>query len=188
MGDSKAIPPAPDDITNDLVKLFNSSMLSDIQFDVNGVKFLAHKAILCVRSEYFRAMIHFEGNALQAQSPIKLKDVEPGVFPVVLHYVYTNRIRTQCSPHVLPVWRLADRFSMDGLKALSVLQLSTSLPIDNVIDIYLKVIHALPVSDNMKDVCELFMQNHMVEVVRHRTFMSLNKQLVAELTREMVSK
>ena len=35
---------------------------------------------------------------------------------------------------------------MDGLKALSVLQLSTSLPIDNVIDIYLKVIHALPVS------------------------------------------
>ena len=40
----------------------------------------------------------------------------------------------------------------------------------------------------MKDVCELFMRNHMAEVVRHRTFMSLNKQLVAELTREMVSK
>ncbi|XP_076075167.1 uncharacterized protein LOC143046075 isoform X1 [Mytilus galloprovincialis] len=244
-----AIPPAPDDITNDLAKLVNSSMYSDIQFDVNGVKFLAHKAILCVRSEYFRAMVHFEENALkaggqgttqptapplqseavyppkqlynalpsydsltqyqpaipsgpvpgpaqyhnqlptQAQSPIKLKDVEPGVFAVVLHYVYTHRIRPQCSPHVLPhVWRLADRFSMDGLKALAVLQLSTSLTTDNVIDIYLKVIHALPVSDNMKDVCELFMQNHMAEVVRHRTFMSLNKQLIAELTRKMVGK
>ncbi|CAG2247081.1 unnamed protein product [Mytilus edulis] len=41
---------------------------------------------------------------------------------------------------------------------------------------------------NMKDVCELFMQNHMAEVVRHRTFMSLDKQLVAELTRKMVGK
>ena len=47
-------------------------MLSDIQFDVNGVKFLAHKAILCVRSEYFRAMIHFEGNALQVRINIKI--------------------------------------------------------------------------------------------------------------------
>ncbi|XP_052071152.1 uncharacterized protein LOC127709590 [Mytilus californianus] len=245
------IPPAPNDITNDLAKLVNSSVFSDIQFDVNGVKFLAHRAILCVRSEYFRAMIHFEENGsrargqgttqptapplpseevyqpeqmcnappsydsvtqyqpempsgpvsglvpgpaqyhnqqqTQAQSPIKLKDVEPGVFAVVLHYVYTNRIRPFCSPHVLPhVWRIADRFAMDGLKALAILQLNTSLTIDNVIDIYQNVIYGLPVSDNMKDVCELFMQNHMAEVVRHRTFMNLNKKLVAELTRKMV--
>ena len=50
------LPPAPEDITNDLAKLVNNEDYSDVRFDVNGTIFHGHKAILSVRSEYFKAM------------------------------------------------------------------------------------------------------------------------------------
>ncbi|CAC5388660.1 unnamed protein product [Mytilus coruscus] len=95
------MPPAHNDITNDFAKLVNNPVFSDIQFGVNGVKFLAHRAILFVRSEYFRAKFNFDKNGLKPQSPIILKSRESGVFAVVLHYVYTNRLPPFCSTHVL---------------------------------------------------------------------------------------
>lgn len=39
----------------------------------------------------------------------------------------------------------ADRFSLDGLKSLAIFELSSALTIQNVVEVYVDVISALPI-------------------------------------------
>ena len=51
-----APPPPMESLANDLQLLVNDSRFSDVQFLVDNKTVYAHKAILVVRSDYFRAM------------------------------------------------------------------------------------------------------------------------------------
>jgi hypothetical protein len=43
------------------------------------------------------------------------------------------------------IFSAADRFSLNGLKSLAIFELSSGLTKDNVVDIYVDVISALPI-------------------------------------------
>ncbi|CAC5402422.1 unnamed protein product [Mytilus coruscus] len=207
-----ALPPSPADITNDLAKLVNNSQYSDVSFNVNGNIFHGHRAIMSVRSEYFRAMFSFDGTSgknLSAtnydisdqsppsyeslskshEKPIELKDVDERAFSIILHYIYTNKLPQNCQSQVLPkVWRTADRFSLDGLKSLAIFELSSALTIQNVVEVYVDVISALPVIESIKTICENYMQENMAEVVRLPSFTSLPQDMMLELIQKMTEK
>lgn len=200
------LPPSPADITDDFAKLVDNAQYSDVKFDVNGKIFHGHKAILSVRSDYFRAMFHFDSacekdlydqpplyeTALTDQNssvPVQLKDVDDKAFAVILHFIYTNKLPPFCQSEILPtVWRTADRFSLDGLKSLAIFELSSVLTIDNVVDVYLDVVSALPIIESIKTICESFMQENMAEIVRHRSFKSLSQDIMVELIQKMTEK
>ena len=50
--------------------LVNSELFSDVCFEIQGELVYAHKAILCARSEYFRAM--FAGNLKESKKQVSL--------------------------------------------------------------------------------------------------------------------
>ena len=50
------MPSAPARLSKDMSQLVNKDLFSDVQFSVGGRVFHAHKAILTVRSDFFRAM------------------------------------------------------------------------------------------------------------------------------------
>ncbi|XP_063445989.1 TD and POZ domain-containing protein 1-like isoform X1 [Mytilus trossulus] len=206
------LPPSPADITNDLAKLVNNSQFSDVSFNVNGNIFHGHRAIMSVRSEYFRAMFSFDGSSgkslsatnynVSAESPpsyeslskshekpVELKDVDDRAFSIILHYIYTNKLPQNCQSQILPkVWRTADRFSLDGLKSLAIFELSSALTIQNVVEVYVDVISALPIIESIKTICENYMQENMAEVVRLPSFTSLPQGLMLELIQKMTEK
>ncbi|XP_071129105.1 TD and POZ domain-containing protein 1-like [Mytilus edulis] len=206
------LPPSPADITNDLAKLVNNSQFSDVSFNVNGNIFHGHRAIMSVRSEYFRAMFSFDGSSQKNSSatsydlsdksppsyeslsklhekPIELKDVDDRAFSIILHYIYTNKLPQNCQSQILPkVWRTADRFSLDGLKSLAIFELSSALTIQNVVEVYVDVISALPIIESIKTICENYMQENMAEVVRLPSFTSLPQGLMLELIQKMTEK
>lgn len=51
-----APPPSMNDLSRDFEQMVNDDQFSDVQFLVESKKVHAHKAILCARSDYFRAM------------------------------------------------------------------------------------------------------------------------------------
>lgn len=213
------LPPAPEDITNDLAKLVNNEDYSDVRFDVNGTIFHGHKAILSVRSEYFKAMFSsdfptqpmtswdvskenlargmcmpsapppYDFVTRNETTPIKLQNVDEKAFAVIMHYIYTNKLPPLCQSTVLTkVWRTADRFSLNGLKSLAIFELSSGLTKDNVVDIYVDVISALPIIESIKTICESYMQENIAEIVRLPSFSSLPHDIMVELIQKMTEK
>ncbi|CAG2215908.1 unnamed protein product [Mytilus edulis] len=103
--------------------------------------------------------------------------------------MYTNKLPQNCQSQILPkVWRTADRFSLDGLKSLAIFELSSALTIQNVVEVYVDVISALPIIESIKTICENYMQENMAEVVRLPSFTSLPQGLMLELIQKMTEK
>lgn len=51
-----APPPSMSDLANDFETIVNDSQFSDVEFLIENKTVHAHKAIICARSDYFRAM------------------------------------------------------------------------------------------------------------------------------------
>jgi len=64
-----APPPTFSDMVCDLKKLVNEPLFSDCTFIIEGRKIYSHKAILCVRAEYFQTM--FMENTKEAQRDVR---------------------------------------------------------------------------------------------------------------------
>ncbi|RWS25960.1 BTB/POZ domain-containing protein 9-like protein [Leptotrombidium deliense] len=79
------------DINDALVQLMNNEELSDIVFVVDGESVKAHRVILAVRSEYFRALL-FGGLKESRQHEIYLKDIDKSTFKLLLKYIYTGTL------------------------------------------------------------------------------------------------
>lgn len=77
------LPPSPADITNDLAKLVNNSQFSDVSFNVNRNIFHGHRAIMSVRSEYFRAMFSFDGSSQK----VKTKSTKNYIYCITIKHL-----------------------------------------------------------------------------------------------------
>ncbi|XP_060068603.1 speckle-type POZ protein-like [Ylistrum balloti] len=176
-------------LSDALGNLVNNSKFSDVQFQVEKETFYAHRAILVVRSDFFDAILTREFKEKRSKEPIVFQDVSPESFRVMLYFIYTNKIPANCSCILLTdVWRVGDRFKLDGLQALAVRAIASKLDINNVVDIYMAAIYKLPVIDDLRTVCTDFMRRNMTEVVRTESFMTLHQENVIELIQMMTTK
>jgi len=136
----KPIGVPPMSLVNDFLKLVNQPDISDVTFIVEGQEVYAHRAILAVRSEYFRALL-FNGllrESVTADSktqPISIQDVSHSVFLKVLEYLYTDTIRDvtlQLGMHLLIA---SEQFMLDRLKALCEDLIRREINVHNAINI-----------------------------------------------------
>ncbi|KAG9142773.1 hypothetical protein Leryth_005522 [Lithospermum erythrorhizon] len=123
-----SIPVSPSDICLHIGQLLESGNGTDVNFDVNGEIFSAHKMILAARSPVFRAQF-FGPMKDQNMQSIKIEDIEAPVFKALLHFIYWDKLpdmeeltglnarwaSTLMSQHLLAA---ADRYGLDRLRLL----------------------------------------------------------------------
>ena len=142
----KPVSVPPPALINDLTRLINYPEFSDVTFLVERNEVHANRAILAVRSEYFKVMLYSGGmrESLQLSSTIdggavdkriEINGISHSVFLKVLEYLYTdtvNDITLETGIHLLIVSEL---FMLDRLKALCEDIIRRDINVDNVISI-----------------------------------------------------
>ena len=131
-----SIPPSV--LVDDFRKLMDNPELADVTFLVENQKVYANKAILAVRSEYFKVMLFTaKMRESQAQQPIELKDVPHSVFLKLLEYLYTDSVSDLTLEISVSLLIISERFMLDRLKRLCEDSIRRDINADNVINIFL---------------------------------------------------
>ncbi|TVU42536.1 hypothetical protein EJB05_08948, partial [Eragrostis curvula] len=75
----------------ELITPYSENVGTDVSFDVQGVKFDAHKIILAMRSPVFKAELY--GSMMETRMQlITIADMQPVVFKALLHFIYTDSL------------------------------------------------------------------------------------------------
>jgi hypothetical protein len=124
----KPIGVPPSGLVSDLERLINNPELADVRFTVEGKEVHAHKAILAIRSEYFRVMLcggmresmmSDASPSSDESPPIELPDVSYSVFLKVLEFLYTDNLSRDTSLEVgIHLLIASEQFMLDRLKAI----------------------------------------------------------------------
>jgi hypothetical protein len=110
--------PSPS-LLNDFRRLIDDSETGDVCFLVEGKEVYAHKAILAVRSQYFRAML-FNGHMRESSENafVEIKDVSHLVFCKVLEYLYTDTVSNANFDVGIHLMIASELFMLDRLKSI----------------------------------------------------------------------
>ncbi|KAL2506742.1 BTB/POZ and MATH domain-containing protein 2 [Abeliophyllum distichum] len=79
--------PPPSDIVQNFGQLLESLEESDVEFEVEGEIFAAHKLVIAARSPVFKAQL-FGAFKDQNTKCIRVEDMKAPVFKALLHYLY----------------------------------------------------------------------------------------------------
>ncbi|KAG6597474.1 BTB/POZ and MATH domain-containing protein 2, partial [Cucurbita argyrosperma subsp. sororia] len=132
----------PSDIGQQFGKLLESGKGADVNFEVDGEIFAAHKLIIAARSPVFRAQL-FGPLKDKDTRCIKVEDIEAPVFKALLHFMYWDNLpdmldlvganskwaSTLVAQHLLAA---ADRYALDRLKLLCEAKLCEGIAINTV--------------------------------------------------------
>lgn len=111
----------------------NADMFPDITFLVDGEPVHAHRAILCARSEHFRAM--FKSGMRESREAVVPYDAggwSRVAFVAMLHFLYTGSVQSLPPALATDLMGLADHVGLEGLKALCETALIDSVETANV--------------------------------------------------------
>ncbi|PSR94796.1 BTB/POZ and MATH domain-containing protein [Actinidia chinensis var. chinensis] len=132
----------PSDIGQHFGQLLESGKGTDVNFEVNGEIFTAHKLVLAARSPVFRAQL-FGPMKDHNTHCIKIEDMEAPVFKALLHFMYWDVLpdlneltgldskwaSTLISQHLLAA---ADRYGLERLRLLCEANLCEDVAINTV--------------------------------------------------------
>lgn len=132
----------PSNIGQQFGQLLESGMGTDVDFEVNGESFAAHKLVLAARSPVFRAQL-FGPMKDQNTRCINVEDMEAPVFKAFLHFIYWDDLpdleelagvnskwaSTLMAQHLLAA---ADRYGLERLRLLSEAKLCENVAINTV--------------------------------------------------------
>lgn len=145
----KPIGVPPPALVSDLERLINNPELADVRFTVEGQEVYAHKAILAIRSEYFRVMLcggmresmmmidsSPSSSDAASSTPIVLPDVSYSVFLKVLEFLYTDTLSRFTSLEVaIQLLIASEQFMLDRLKAVCEDLIRRDISTDTVVSI-----------------------------------------------------
>ncbi|EEF45411.1 BTB/POZ and MATH domain-containing protein 2 isoform X1 [Ricinus communis] len=132
----------PSDIGQHFGKLLESGKGADVNFEVDGEVFSAHKLVLATRSPVFRAQL-FGPMKDQNTQCIKVEDMEAPVFKALLHFIYWDALpdveelvglnskwaSTLIAQHLLAA---ADRYALERLRLVCEAKLCEDIAINTV--------------------------------------------------------
>ncbi|CAO2201025.1 unnamed protein product [Urochloa humidicola] len=188
---SRRIEFPPSDITVHLGKFLEAEKGVDVTVSVGGEAFAAHKVILAMRSPVFKAEIYGPLSDAGMQL-ICIKDMQPAVFKVLLHFIYTDSLPSMSDlegndygdmiRHLLVA---SDRFAMDRLKLICQSILCEDLNVQNVAT-------TLALADQhhcdlLKDACIEFISSATIDdIVATQGFMDVKRDCPAVIVDALV--
>lgn len=136
------IPVPPSNIGEHFGKLLESAKGTDVNFEVDGEIFAAHKLVLAARSPVFRAQLFGPMKDRNTQC-IKIEDIEAPVFKALLHFIYwdslpdmeeltglnTKWASTLMAQHLLAA---SDRYGLERLRLVCEADLCEDVAINTV--------------------------------------------------------
>ncbi|TVU24179.1 hypothetical protein EJB05_26582, partial [Eragrostis curvula] len=151
----------PSDIGQQLGCLLESGVGADVQFDVAGETFAAHKCILAARSPVFMAEL-FGPMKEKTESCVRIDDMEARVFKAFLHFIYNDSLPNidkgdiiVMAQHILVA---ANRYSLDRLKLVCEDKLCRYIEADTVAKTL--VLAEQHDCDMLKESCFQFLRSH----------------------------
>uniref|UniRef100_A0A672RYQ1 Uncharacterized LOC107564439 n=1 Tax=Sinocyclocheilus grahami TaxID=75366 RepID=A0A672RYQ1_SINGR len=168
----------------DLLALFQRADMSDISIQVADRVFSAHRAILCARSEYFRAMLC--GSWMESlRQCITLQGLGPDEMEILLHFMYGAILDFPPGTNVSQVVLAADMLGLEGLKDMAEMVLTRDYcrffpkPVDGVqkpILECLAITHSIGLHD-LYCSCVRWVAEHFVKCWSERNFALLPPEL-----------
>uniref|UniRef100_A0ACD5V197 Uncharacterized protein n=1 Tax=Avena sativa TaxID=4498 RepID=A0ACD5V197_AVESA len=131
-----AMPQLPD-LHGHLERMLRDGKGTDVTIHVRGQAFRAHRCVLAARSPVFDGELFGPMKRKDTES-IGIEDMEPMVFELLLHFIYTDSLpddngeaygTTAVMQHLLVA---ADRYGVDKLKQVCDMKLRTSLDVETV--------------------------------------------------------
>ncbi|KAK3258447.1 hypothetical protein CYMTET_32507, partial [Cymbomonas tetramitiformis] len=130
--------------------MMHDPTFADVEFVVSDadeggapVSVMAHKAMLCARSEYFRRQLTGslrEAGAGSASVRIEVVDIPSWAFQIVLHWIYTDKLpvidHSTAPAKLIAVLRASDKLQLLKLKALVQIQLAEHLCASNAAEVW----------------------------------------------------
>ncbi len=111
---------------------------ADVEVEVGGQVFVAHRQVLAARSLYFRQRLDPEAGFADGGAPrLSLPDADPAVFGAVLRFMYTDSAGPVPPKMLQPVGELADRLLLPGLCAQVGSQLLWRVSLETVVGLLL---------------------------------------------------
>ncbi|CAM0902587.1 unnamed protein product [Alopecurus aequalis] len=131
----------PLELSGDLERMLGDKRGADVRFRVGGRKLRAHRSVLAARSPVFEAQL-FGPMAEKDMRRVKVVDMEPSIFQMMLRYIYTDWLppcedeggySTTSMQHLLVA---ADRYGLENLKQMCEEELSKRIDVENVMFTY----------------------------------------------------
>ena len=105
-----------DQLITQLEGLLSDTTSSDVTFVLREREFPAHKAILAFRSKVFEAMFKHPIKE-NLTNRVAIEDIEPDVFGVLLHFIYTGRVSlAEMRKFAVGLYAAADKYMLDQLQ------------------------------------------------------------------------
>ncbi|XP_058258546.1 BTB/POZ domain-containing protein 8 isoform X2 [Hemibagrus wyckioides] len=168
----------------DLLALYERGESCDISIQVGDRVFSAHRAILCARSQYFRAMLC--GSWMESSRQcITLQGLGPDEMEVLLHFMYGAILDLPPGSNVSQVVLAADMLGLEGLKDVAEMVLTRDYcrffpkPVEGV---QRSILECLAISHsiglhNLYSSCVRWVAEHFVKCWSERSFSMLPPEL-----------
>ncbi|XP_038600625.1 BTB/POZ domain-containing protein 8 isoform X2 [Tachyglossus aculeatus] len=116
--DNSELEPASE-LGEDLLRLYQKCCCPDIDIWIDGKCFQAHRAILCVRSSYFAAML----TGCWAESTrghVTLHGMKHTEMNVMMYFIYGGTLGFPSKTDVGQILNMADMYGLEGLKEVAI--------------------------------------------------------------------
>jgi speckle-type POZ protein len=138
--------------------LYDDMQFSDVNFNVGGREFPAHKNILSARSQYFAAMFKHPMKE-NSTNQVKIEDIDPEVFDQLLRFIYTGRVPLdKLETMAAELFIAADKYLLDELKMKCENYLLSQMSPDNCVILLLHGDLQNP-NKHLKEAAKFFRRN-----------------------------
>ncbi|KAE8807794.1 Speckle-type POZ protein-like protein A [Hordeum vulgare] len=153
-------PELPSQLFSQLESMLDDGTGADVTFRVGRRKFRGHRCFLAARSPVFRAQ--FYGPMARKDKPrVKVIDVEPAIFEMMLHYIYTDSLPPPSDADDQGGYGVAaDMYDLERLKLMCADELCKTMDAATVMSTY--ALANQHHCNRLKDSCVEFMSSKQV--------------------------
>ena len=168
---SAAAAAAASSFASDVRTLVDNADFSDVAFIVEGTRVHAHRALLAVRCEHFRAMFS-SGMRESTERQVDIVDIRLPVFMKLLEYLYSDV--ADVGPELaIELYVAADRYTLDRLKGLCEERLMRGISPENAASL-LQLADELNVL-RLREICVGYIVRHFDTIAKSPSFQTLSK-------------
>ena len=162
--------------------LNNPDMFPDVVFIIENKKIYAHKAIIAVQCDVFKAMLS-NGMKESKQQEIQIHEWSYDSFLSMLEFLYTGQIEQFDANSAVNLLSLVDHYTLDGLRELCENTLIRSIKLDNAC--LLLRMSEQSGAQMLKKYCLQYVLSNFEKIVETKAFDDLKSdpQLLLEITK-----
>ncbi|KAL8593917.1 hypothetical protein ACOMHN_032338 [Nucella lapillus] len=168
-------------VMNSIAEAFDDPDTSDLRFQEGEREIHVHKAILKIRSQYYRSMFHSNWNETEKESLEVPENYTFTVFRAYLQYLYTDCLDLSAED-AISLLELATSRCEDDLKLKCEEIIRQSISETNVAMLYAASMKYQ--AKSLEEFCFQFALNHMTAVTQTEAFACLDSPVMTDFIRK----